>query len=113
VRLLVAAAVLAGCGGGIEPPAIQVVAPSTAPRGAEVTIRGAGFCEPEAEGGCAPFSGSVAFGIEIPQVRAVPVTWTEDTIRAPVPQSVDVGPTHIIVTVDGRSSNAADFTVAP
>jgi hypothetical protein len=102
---------VAGCT-AVEAPAIATVTPASAPRGATIELAGEGFCA-VADDGCAPFSGSVDFGIEPPQVRAVPVSWAPERIQLVVPQSVAVGSTVIIVTVDGRASNAADFTVAP
>ena len=112
MRSLALVALLAGCGEGVEPPAIATVTPASAPRGATIELAGEGFCE-VADDTCAPFSGSVDFGLEPPQVRAVPVSWAPARIQLVVPQNVADGATVIVVTVDGRTSNAVDFTVAP
>jgi hypothetical protein len=110
VRLL-ALALLVGCE-GVDPPVIASVTPASAPRGETVELAGERFCE-LADDSCAPFSGSVAFGLELPQIRAVPVSWAPQRIRLVVPQNVADGATVIVVTVDGRTSNAVEFTVAP
>jgi len=45
--------------------------------------------------------------------RAVVVTWDATAIHVVVPQTVDVGSTEIVVTVNDRTSNALDFEVLP
>ncbi len=86
-------------------------------RGATVTVRGAGFCgsEPVAETGecVTPPSGAVDLGLAPPMTRAPILSWSEASISVQVPGTAPLGPTALIVTVDGRSSNAATLEVLP
>jgi hypothetical protein len=108
-RWLAAAIVAAGCA-GVGAPTLDSASPPAARRGAAVVLRGDGFCVPDCEQ--SP-EGHVDFGVEIPQVRAVVVAWDATEIQVVVPQSVAVGSTEILVTVNDRSSNALDFEVLP
>ena len=40
-------------------------------------------------------------------------SWGDGAIRVTVPDAAAVGATDVLVTVDGRSSNAVSFTVLP
>jgi len=108
VRALLAAFVVAGCAGAGS-PTIDSVTPASARRGESVIVHGAGFCVPDCAG--SP-NGAVDFGLD-PLVRASVLTWDATAIQVAVPQTVDVGPTEIVVTVNDRSSNAVDFEVVP
>lgn len=110
MRLALATAVLgAGCA-GVDGPHVTGLAPARARRGELVVLAGEGFCP----GGCAAApQGAVDFGVELPQVRAPVVRWDATEIQVTVPQSIAVGATVVIVTVDDRSSNAVDFEVIP
>jgi uncharacterized protein (TIGR03437 family) len=108
------AAALVAAGGGCEAagaPSLDSITPGAAAGGAIVELRGTGFC---ATADCSDSAvGAVDFGVEIPQIRAAVVTWTVDRISVVVPQSVDPGPTEVLVTANDRSSNAIDFEVLP
>jgi hypothetical protein len=109
VKGALAAAVVAGCA-GVEAPELEAATPAAARRGEAIVLDGTGFCVPDCD---ASPEGSVAFGVEIPQIRAVVETWDETSIQVVVPQSVELGATEIVVTVNDRSSNALDFEVLP
>ena len=109
MKAALAAAVVAGCA-GVEAPELDTAMPASARRGDPVVLTGTGFCVPDCDTSPA---GSVAFGVEIPQIRGVVVTWNETAIQVVVPQSVATGSTEIVVSVNDRSSNALEFEVLP
>ncbi|HVV84244.1 MAG TPA: IPT/TIG domain-containing protein [Kofleriaceae bacterium] len=98
-------------------PAIDRLEPATASRGDSVTVRGAGFCGPDRvadSGECtSPPSGAVDLGLSPPMTRATVLAWSDAAITVQVPGTAPLGPTALIVTVDGRSSNAATLEVTP
>lgn len=106
-----------GCGDGGTGPVIDSVAPEQGQRGAQVEIMGARFCgdddgAADDQGACTtPPAGFVNFGIEDPVVRADVVSWMDERITVTVPNMAPAGATVIVVTVNGVSSNAADFDV--
>ena len=118
MKLAAAAGLLAGaaCTGG-GGPAIDRLEPASAARGATVTVRGSGFCGPDRaadDGACTSLpSGAVDLGLEPPMTRAPILAWSDAAITLQVPATAPLGPTALIVTVDGRSSNAATLEVMP
>jgi len=116
VKLGVAAMGLAACAPA-SGPTVDRVEPAQAARGAMVTVRGAGFCGEGrlgAAGACTTLPpGAVDFGIDPPMVRATVLAWADAAIAVTVPTSVMTGGTDVLVTVDGRTSNAATFEVLP
>jgi uncharacterized protein (TIGR03437 family) len=114
--LVVAMAALAACEGATA-PTIERLEPAAAARGATVTLRGAGFCGPDrarTTGECAsPPSGAVELGLAPPMTRAPILSWSDAAISVQVPATLAQGPIAVIVTVDGRSSNAATLEVTP
>ena len=82
-----------------------------------MTVRGTGFCGPDRAsetGECTSLpSGAVALGLAPPMTRAPILTWSDAAITVQVPGTAPLGPTALIVTVDGRSSNAATLEVMP
>jgi hypothetical protein len=98
-------------------PHVDGVEPGRGARGATVVVRGAGFCgegRAQAGGGCDPLPpGSVVFGLDLPAARGRIERWADDEIAVTVPAAAAVGPTVVVVTVDGRSSNGGDFEVLP
>ncbi len=116
VALIMAAAAGLGCEGA-SGPAIERLEPALAARGTTVTLRGTGFCGPDrarATGECAsPPSGAVDLGLSPPMLRAPVLSWSDAAISIQVPPTVAAGAVAVIVTVDGRSSNAATLEVTP
>lgn len=116
MKLGVAALGLAACAPAVG-PSVDRVEPSQAAHGATVTVYGEDFCgdgRAAGDGTCTTLPpGGVTFGLELPAARAEVVSWDDGTIRVTVPDAAPAGATDIVVTVDGRSSNAADFTVLP
>jgi len=112
------AASIAGCGGddGVG-PYIDRVLPEAAAPGDTVEIIGERFCGDgsdlaDDEGACiTPPAGSVNFGMDADVVRASIAEWKNERISVDVPESAAAGATLIVVTVNGVSSNAADFEV--
>ena len=121
-RAVLAAAVAlapAGCDASPGPDVVEV-APAAARRGDAVAILGARFCggstmsDEIEEGRCARApAGSVAFGLDLPIARAEVLSWRDARIEAVVPQAAAVGPSLVVVTVNGRASNGGDFEVLP
>jgi len=113
---LAIAGALIGCTGA-GGPAIDRLEPATAARGAIVVVRGADFCGPDratATGECASRpSGAVDLGLSPPMMRAPILAWSDEAISVQVPSAAPLGPTAVIVTVDGRSSNAATLEIKP
>lgn len=116
MKLGAAALSLAACQptGG---PVIDRVEPARAARGATVTVRGEGFCgegRAAADGSCRTLPpGAVDFGLDLPMARAMVLSWADAAIGVTVPAAAVTGPTTVVVTVDGRSSNGAEFEVLP
>jgi len=81
-----------------RPPAITSITPSSTLIGAVVTIHGTDF-------GTTQGASTVTFN----GTPAVIDSWSESTIDTSVPNGATSGP--IVVTVNGQSSNAGNFTV--
>jgi Protein of unknown function (DUF4038)/IPT/TIG domain/Putative collagen-binding domain of a collagenase len=88
----------AAANGGAPSPTITGLNPSSGAIGTAVTIAGANFGAAQA-GGTVTFSG----------IPAVPTSWSATTIVAAVPAGATTG--NVVVTVGGRGSNGANFTV--
>ena len=112
----VIAIALAACS-AVDGPTIDRLEPATAARGATITVRGSSFCGPEraaASGECTSLpSGAVDLGLAPPMVRAQVLAWSDAAITVQVPGTAPTGSVAVIVTVDGRSSNAATLEVMP
>ena len=112
----VSALVLTGCA-GTSGPEIDRLEPEAASRGTTVTVRGGAFCGPgraAATGECVtPPSGAVDLGLALPMMRAPILSWSDAAISVQIPGEAPLGPTPLIVTVDGRSSNAATLEILP
>jgi hypothetical protein len=92
-------------------PRIDRVSPAAAAAGATVEVVGERFCAGAVGDGChVDVAGFVTFGLEPPQRRGSIASWTDTRIEVVVPAQ-NPGRADVIVTVDGRSSNAADFEV--
>ena len=122
MRALAALALLplwvAGCGGGGSGPRIDQLAPPAAAIGARLDILGVGFCGAAlpADGGAScspPPTGFVTFGTRegLDPSRAQVMAWGDERITVTVPSGLNAGVMNVVVTVDGRQSNAADFEV--
>lgn len=108
--LLLALVVSSGCtdDGG---PRLDAVTPPASARNTMVTVTGQRLCG--AHDDCAHATGSIVFGLSPPQYQANIVTSDPTSIRIVVPALADLGATHLIATVDDRSSNALAFEVLP
>jgi hypothetical protein len=101
-----------GCAADDGGPHIASVVPASGRAGDVITLRGEAFCADAAGAECwRDTAGFVSFGINPPMVRASVVSWDAATIVVTVPETVARGGTELVVTVDGLSSNAADFEV--
>jgi hypothetical protein len=98
-----------GACGVANAPHIDAVAPTTAARGATVTLTGSKFCQDagvNADGTCAgAVPGTVDFSVDGP-VQAEVTSWTDTTIVVTVPSRAPLGETEIYLTSSGKSSNA-------
>jgi len=108
--LLLALVASAGCAddGG---PRLDAVTPSSAPRAELVTLSGHRLCG--VAGDCAHATGDVVLGLSPPQVHVAVVRLEATSADVVIPTIAPVGPTHLIITVDERASNALAFEVLP
>jgi hypothetical protein len=86
-------------------PHVSSISPTVgpvSPVGSALTINGSGF-------GTAQSSSIVTVG----GVTAIPTSWTDTKVIAPVPGSLLPGFADVIVTVGGAASNAQSFLVIP
>jgi len=105
--LVVVAASCADDGG----PRLDAVEPAAAARNAMVTVTGERLCGARAD--CARAGGAILIGLSPPQVAASIVMYDETTAAIVLPPITPLGATHLIATVDDRSSNALSFEVLP
>ena len=105
--VLLAAASCADDGG----PRLDSVTPSAAARNAMVTVSGQHLCGATAD--CTHAAGEIVLGLSPPQVHTNVVTYDDDGAVLVIPAIAAVGATHLIATVDDRSSNALAFEVLP
>ncbi|MBL0218487.1 MAG: hypothetical protein IPQ07_31960 [Myxococcales bacterium] len=92
-------------------PRLTAVSPSAAARNTMVTLTGQRLCGASAD--CAHAAGEVLVGLSPPQVQANVVTYDATSAQVVIPAIASLGATHLIVTVDDRSSNALAFEVLP
>ncbi|MGE0546476.1 MAG: IPT/TIG domain-containing protein [Kofleriaceae bacterium] len=92
-------------------PRLSSVAPPVAARGMMVTIDGDRLCGPS--GDCDSAGGDVQIGLEFPYVKASVVSYSATRAVVVIPSVAPVGPTELVITVDGRSSNALALEVLP
>jgi uncharacterized protein (TIGR03437 family) len=93
---------------------VSSVEPASAAPGELVALTGSGFCGDRAvspDGLCPTVTGYVDIGINPPMRRADVVEWTGERIAISVPSMAPAGGSSLVVTVDGRSSNAVRFEV--
>ncbi|MGE0867755.1 MAG: IPT/TIG domain-containing protein [Kofleriaceae bacterium] len=102
--------VLAGCtdDGG---PRLRSVTPVAAARGTSVTIEGDRLCG--SAGDCGSAGGEVQIGLELPYAKATVTSYTDTRAEIVIPSVAPTGPTELVITVDGRSSNSLGFEVLP
>ena len=107
-RALGVAVLLAGCAddGG---PRLDAVTPTSAGRGATVTLTGRRLCGTNAD--CTTAAGEVLIGLELPAVQAIVTMYGDTSAQIMIPQVAPIGPTHLVVTVNDRTSNALAFEV--
>jgi len=89
---------------GVVAPIINGIAPNlgASGTGTQVTINGSNF-------GTSQGDSIVTFGA----VNAIPATWSDSRIVITVPTGLSAGTTSVSVTVNGRSSAPAPFSVIP
>ncbi len=95
--VLAALALLSGCGEALSDPTITAVLPQQGVAGAEVDILGDRF------------QGSSRF-VSFGGVQASILLWEAGRVRVQVPEG-PLGQTLVVVTIDGRPSNAISFLV--
>ena len=92
-------------------PRLDEVTPASAQAGASVEITGRRFCGTAVT--CLGVAAKVEIGLDPPVVQAMVFTYTDMTATIQIPSISMPGKTDIVLTVDGRSSNALDFEVLP
>ena len=107
----VVAGVVAGACTVEAGPRLHEATPARAAVGARVQVHGDGFCG--AAGDCSAVAYRVSLGLELPSVQAIVHGYSDTTADIQIPSIAPVGSTSIVLTVDGRSSNALDFEVLP
>ncbi len=109
-ELLLVLVASAGCtdDGG---PRLDAVTPPASARNTMVTVMGQRLCG--AADDCAHVTGSIVLGLSPPQVQANVVTLDSTSMRVIIPALAEIGASHLIATVDDRSSNALAFEVLP
>jgi hypothetical protein len=99
-------------GDDTPPPTIAGIVPPNGTMGQTVTIDGDHFCGvPNADadlGPCDSAGGLIRFGA----TGATTTRWTDTAIDAVVPPLAP-GSYGVVITVGGRTSNTASFTVTP
>jgi hypothetical protein len=98
MRWALVCGVLAACAADGPEPAVRALVPGSGRPGQTVEIQGRGFMP----------VGFVAFGGEAADVTM----WDDGRIRVLIP-TIRPGPTTVVVTVDGRQSEALRFEVEP
>ena len=108
VAWIVAGVAVAGCvdDGG---PRLSRVTPDRAGIGASVEIVGDRFCGSAAD--CTDVAAKLEIGIDSPIVQAPIASYTATSATFVVPTIASPGETDIVLTVNGRSSNALPFVV--
>ena len=92
-------------------PRLDAVTPASSARNTMVTVTGRNLCG--AADDCAHATGSIVLGLSPPQVQVHVVSTDPDSLVVVIPALAEVGATHLIATVDDRSSNALSFEVLP
>lgn len=90
-------------------PRITSVMPPAAPHGGTVWVHGIDLCEGRPS--CHGLGGNVQLGLGSPSYQAPVVDATPEMWRFQVPDFVPIGETDVLLTLDGRSSNALPFEV--
>lgn len=101
---------LAGCAADAG-PRLDRATPAAAARGARIDLAGARLCGPS--GACERAGGRVQLGAAPPYAIAPVVAWADAAATVTVPVAAPLGPTELVVTVDGEASNALAFEVTP
>ena len=105
VVLVVIGACTADDGG----PSLTDVTPASAAAGASVALTGERFCGTRAD--CVGVAAKVELGIDAPIVVAPVLAYAATSATIQVPMLAAAGATELVLTVDGRSSNALPFEV--
>lgn len=107
------ALVIALCGACTDDggPRLDSVTPPASARNTMVTVTGQALCG--AHDDCTHATGSIVLGLSPPQIQATVVAAEPTSLRIVIPSLAALGATHLIATVDDRSSNALAFEVLP
>jgi len=96
------------CGASENGPHLSEVIPSISAPGSTIEIRGDHFCGARAD--CVNVPAKIELGIDSP-IEARVIAYADTSAMVEVPTTAPTGTTEIVLTVDGRSSNALAFTV--
>jgi len=108
IRAVVALALAGGCvdDGG---PRMTALIPATATPGAVIEIDGERFCGPK--GDCVNLAASIELDAQPSVIDLLPVTWSSNLVDAQIAAGSPTGTFQLVMTVDGRSSNALSLVV--
>ena len=110
MKLAVGLLVIAACADD-DGPTITSLAPPAARHAAVVMIVGTNLC-----GGvstCHGLGGMIQIGLSSPSYQATPYDVTNDMWKFQVPDIVPLGATDVLISINGRASNAIGFEVLP
>lgn len=100
---------LAACSADESGPKLASASPASATHGASVIVTGEHLCLSRP---CEQTGGTVQLGLGT-SVQAIVTDATDTRWAFVVPAAAPVGDTEIVITVNGRSSNALSFEVLP
>ena len=107
---LVGALVLAACTPDETAPHLDGVTPTSARAGASISLVGDNFCGAAID--CVDVPAKFEFGLDPPMIQALVQSFASSSATIQVPP-LAAGPTSILLTVEGRTSNALAFEVLP
>jgi hypothetical protein len=111
VKLALVPLVFGACADDGTGPRLHDVTPAQAAPGAAVALAGERFCGGAGE--CESVAAIVDLGLDPPLLRARVLAYAASSATIEIPALATPGATSLVLTVDGRSSNALDFEVLP
>ena len=111
MKLALVPLVFGACADDGAGPRLSDVTPARAVPGAAVELAGERFCGSTGE--CATVAAIVDLGLDPPLLRARVLAYAATSATIEIPALATPGLTSLVLTVDGRASNALDFEVLP
>jgi hypothetical protein len=92
-------------------PRLEAAMPAAAPHAAAVMLSGERLCGTSSD--CMAVAATIQIGLELPAIDAQIIAYSAGSATIIIPASAALGPTDLVVTVNGRASNALAFEVVP